>query len=196
MSSDLPDTRTRILKATLDLLEEGTGSDVRMSDIAKKASISRQAIYLHFRTRAELLIATTHYIDKLKGIDARLLASRTAKSGNDRLVAFVEAWGNYIPELYGLAKALLAMRDTDAEAAAAWDTRMQDMREGCAAAIKALNDDAALSPEYQPDEATDILWTMLSVRNWEQLTIGCGWSQQKYIETLTSMTQRLFVKNK
>ncbi len=71
MSRDSPDTRTRILKATLDLLEEGTGSAVRMSDIAKKAAISRQAIYLHFRTRAELLIATTHYLDELKDLASR-----------------------------------------------------------------------------------------------------------------------------
>lgn len=196
MSSDSPDTRTRILKATFDLLEAGQGSDVRMSDIARKALISRQALYLHFRTRAELLIATTHYLDELKGSDARLLPSRVAKAGTDRLDAFIEAWGNYIPEIYGIVKALLAMRDTDEEAAAAWGTRMQDMREGCAAAIKALHEDRMLSPEYQPDDATDILWTMLSVRNWEQLTIDCGWPQEKYIETLKSQARCLFVKDK
>nr|WP_324754110.1 helix-turn-helix domain-containing protein [Roseovarius sp. Pro17] len=166
-----------------------------MSDIAKKAAISRQAIYLHFRTRAELLIATTHYLDELKDLNARLVASRTAASGAARLDAFVKTWGNYIPENYGIAKALMAMQDTDQEAKAAWATRMQDMREGCEAAINALRDDGTLSPDYQPEEATDMLWTMLSVRNWEQLTIDCGWSQEKYIETLKSMAQRLFVKD-
>lgn len=194
MSSDSPDTRTRILKATIDLLEAGSGGDVRMSDIARKASISRQALYLHFRTRAELLIATTRYLDEIKDIDARLAASRTARTGTDRLNAFVAAWGSYIPEIYGIARALIAMCETDAEAAAAWALRMQDMREGCEAAINALHSDGKLSPDFRPQDATDILWTMLSVRNWEQLTIECGWPQEKYIETLRSMTQRLFVK--
>lgn len=193
MSSYNPETRTRILKAALTLLEAGQGKAVRMTDIAKRAQISRQALYLHFSTRAELLIATTYYLDDLKGVDERLAPSRTAQTGIERLDAFIEAWGNYIPEIYGVAKALLAMRDTDESAAKAWGERMQDMRQGCETAIGALNSDDMLSPGHSPIQATDILWTMLSVRNWEQLTIECGWPQEKYIETLKSLARRIFV---
>lgn len=193
MSSKNPTTRERILKASLNLLEASQGQGVRMTDIAKRAGITRQALYLHFATRAELLIATTHYLDALKGTDARLLASRTARSGTERLDAFIEAWGRYIPEIYGIAKALLAMRDTDAAAAQAWDQRMRDMREGCEAAIAALDRDGNLSPDHTPDQATDILWTLLSVRNWEQLTVACSWPQERYVETLKSLARRLFV---
>ena len=85
------------------------------------------------------------------------------------------------------------MKDTDEAAAKAWDERMQDMREGCEAAIDALNATSMLSPEHSPKQATDILWTMLSVRNWEQLTIDCGWSQKKYVATLKSLARRIFV---
>lgn len=193
MSSDNPETRVRILQAALELLEGSRGKGVRMTDIAKRAGITRQALYLHFATRAALLIATTHYLDEIKGTEERLLPSRTAGSGVERLDAFIEAWGAYIPEIYGIAKALLAMKDTDAAAAKAWDERMQDMREGCAAAIEALQRDRMLSPAQSPDRATDILWTLLSVRNWEQLTIDCGWPQQRYIATLKSLARRIFV---
>ncbi len=193
MSSDNPETRTRILKAAWKLLEASRGQGVRMTDIAKEAGISRQALYLHFATRADLLIATTHYLDEVKEAKARLVPSRTAQSGTERLDAWIEAWGNYIPEIYGIAKALLAMRDTDAEAAQAWDARMRDMREGCQAAIDALDKDGRLSPDRAPDEATDLLWTMLSVRNWEQLTLVCGWPQARYIETLKWLARRIFV---
>ncbi len=193
MSSARPGTRIRILKAALDLLEVSQGTGVRMSDIAKRAGISRQALYLHFSTRAELLIATTYYLDELKGSEERLAASRAAQTGIERLDAFIDAWGGYIPEIYGIAKALLAMKDTDEAAAKAWHERMQDMREGCEAAIGALNDDNRLLPAHSPDQATDILWTMLSVRNWEQLTIECGWPQKKYIETLKSLARHIFV---
>ena len=184
------------MQAALDLLETSQGQGVRMTDIAKRASISRQALYLHFPTRAELLIATTHYLDELKGSDERLVPSRMAPSGVERLDAFIEAWGAYIPEIYGAAKALLAMRDTDEAAAAAWDQRMLDMREGCEAAINALSRDFMLSRDHSPNQATDILWTMLSVRNWEQLTTACGWSQERYIATMKSLARRLFVVEK
>ena len=193
MSSDNPKTRKRILEAAVDLLEASQGKGVRMSDIAKRAGISRQALYLHFATRSALLIATTLYLDEIKGVEERLRPSRAAQSGVERLDAFIKAWGGYIPEIYGIGKALLAMKDTDAAAATAWDERMQAMREGCEAAINALNNDNMLSAEHSPDQASDILWTMLSVRNWEQLTIDCGWPQEKYIEALKSVARRLFV---
>ena len=193
MSRGQIDTRSRILQAALDLLEAGGGKGVRVGDIAKQAGISRQALYLHFPTRADLLIAATHYLDDLKGSDARLAPSRAAASGVERLEAFIEAWAAYIPEVYGVARALLAMRDTDEAAAAAWEKRMRDMREGCEAAIKALERDGTLSGAHEPEQATDILWTMLSVRNWEQLTITCGWSQERYVDTLKTLARQIFV---
>ncbi len=177
----------------MELLEASQGQGVRMGDVAKRAGITRQALYLHFATRAELLVAVTHYLDGLKDTDKRLAPSRAARSGVERLDAFIEAWAAYIPEIYGVGKALLAMRDTDEAAAGAWDQRMQDMREGCEAAIKALQADRTLSTDHTAIQATDILWTLLSVRNWEQLTIDCGWSQKKYVKTLKSLARQMFV---
>lgn len=193
METSVLDTKTRILKATVELLEASQGRSVRMTDIAKRAGVSRQALYLHFATRAELLISATYYLDDLLGSDDRLLASREAPTGIARLDAFVASWANYIPEIYGIAKALLAMRDTDAEAAKAWDDRMLDMREGCAAAIHALEADNMLVGGYTVEQATDMLWMMLSVRNWELLTIQRGWSQEQYMESMVSMARRSFV---
>lgn len=196
MSREEMSTREKILKASMDLLESGPGTPVRMSDIAKRAGITRQALYLHFATRAELLIEVTHYVDQLKGSEERLIPSRTAATGIERLDAFVEGWVAYIPEIYGTAKALLAMQDTDEEARKAWTKRMLDMREGCEAAIVALQNDGTLSPAYSPKDATDILWTMLSVRNWEQMTQQCGWSQAHYAKILKSTARRLFVEER
>ena len=189
MSREPTDTRGRILDAAWQLLEASRGTGVRMSDIAKQAQISRQALYLHFATRSELLIATTRYLDEVKDIDQRLAASRSAQSGVTRLEAFIEGWGNYIPEIYGIARALLIARETDDAAKQAWNDRMAAVREGCAAAVDALKRDDALTSAYPANQATDILWTMLSVRNWEQLTIECGWSQAKYIRSMKRLAK-------
>lgn len=174
-------------------MEMRLGQGVRMTDIAAEAGISRQALYLHFGTRAELLIATTRYLDDIKGVEERLAPSRTASKGIERLDAFIEAWGSYIPEIYGVARALLAVHDTDADAAAAWNQRMQDVREGCQAALAALKHDNALSTEWTVDTATDLLWTMLSVRNWDQLTRECGWTTEEFVERLQRQAKRTFV---
>lgn len=193
MSSTNIETRNKILGAAWALLEGEQGASVRMSDIAKKAGISRQAVYLHFPTRAELLIATTRYVDEVKQVDKRLAASRNASSGKERLAAFIEAWGNYIPEIFAIGKALMAMEDSDEAARLAWNDRMQAVRHGCAAAVKALKEDGVLSQDYPPKEATDILWALLSVQNWEQLTVKCGWSQKRYIKKMKALARQVLL---
>lgn len=194
MSSENVSTRTRILNSAWRLLESGTASAVRISDIAKEAGISRQALYLHFPNRADLLVAVTRHIDKVKDVEARLAASRAAASGPERLEAFISAWGAYIPEIYGVGKALMAMQESDAEARDAWADRMRALREGCAVAVAALERDALLAPDLTAGTATDLLWTLLSVRNWEQLTLQCGWSQDRYVSEMTALARKALIR--
>ena len=193
MSSDEVETRTRILEASVRLLEAQRGRSVRMGDIAKAAGISRQAVYLHFASRAELLEATTQHLDERLGLERRLARSRAAVSGTGRLDAYIEFWGNYSPEIYGVARALLVAQDTDEAAAAAWNERMQAMRDGCRAAIETLESDGSLAEEWNTREATDFLWTMLSVENWEKLTQECGWSSRQYIRWMQAVARRSFL---
>ena len=168
MSRENPSTRERILNAAWKLLDSNPGTAARMSDIAKAAGVSRQALYLHFPNQ-----------DEVFGVQDMLSASRAATSGEDRLAAFVTAWGNYIPKIFGVAKTLMVMSETDADAAGAWHERMADMREGCAAAVAALARDGVLIKEQK--DANDLLWTLLSIPTWEQLTRLCDWPQDRYV---------------
>ena len=195
MSNENIETRSRILEATVHILEERGGRGVRMGDIAKAAGISRQAVYLHFASRTELLVAATRYLDEVLDVDRRLAPSRAATSGAERLALYIECWGHYIPEIYGVAKALLLAKDTDDAAAAAWNDRMLAMRDGCRAAVDALHTDGMLAPEWTPKRATDALWTMLLVPNWEHLTGECGWSTRQYIRWMQTVAKRTFISS-
>ncbi|MFQ5624750.1 MAG: TetR/AcrR family transcriptional regulator [Paracoccaceae bacterium] len=195
MSSKISPARERILKSTWALLERGDGGEVRMSDIAKAANVSRQALYLHFENRAELLVATTRYLDEIHNIEDKLRASRSATSGIERLNRWIEFWGNYIPTIYGAARALLAMKDTDEAALIAWNDRMQAVRDGCAAAVTALDSEGRLTPGLNAKEATDLLWTLQSVHSWEKLVKECRWSQVQYIEQLKRVAAQVLVRS-
>ena len=194
MSRKNTNTRQIILETTWKLLEEQPGESVRMGDIAKASGISRQALYLHFPTRAELLIATARYLDDVFKVDERLAASRAAKVGLERLDAYIAAWGNYIPEIYGISRAFMALERTDEAAAAAWQDRMLAVRHGCAAAVKTMKADGVLKPDLTEKRATDLLWTLLSVPNWEQLRQICGWSQKAYIRQMQSLARQALIK--
>ena len=191
MSSGNPETRQRILDAAWRALASGDAKKTRMGDIAKLAGVSRQALYLHFPARTDLLVAVTQYIDRIKDVDGRLEKSRNASSGDERLDAFIEAWGDYIPEIAGVARALLDMRVGDPDAGMAWDDRMRAVRHGCDAAVKALKKDGDLSNDHTQAQATDVLWMLLSFENWERLRFGCGWPQKKYVTEMKAMARRL-----
>ncbi len=194
MSRNEIDTKSRILEATWRLLEAQQGQGVSMSDIASEVGISRQAVYLHFASRTELMIATLSYVDQVKGLDERLERLQSVRSGAEHLEACVEVWGNYIPEIDGLARAIMLAKDTDEAMAAAWNNSMGCLRDVCRTTIEMLDREGRLNTEWTQDEATDMLWTMISIPNWEQLTIECGWSTRQYVQYMKALLKRTFVQ--
>ena len=109
-----------------------------MSDIAKEAGILRQAVYLHYSSRTDLMIATTQYVDEVKWLNERLKRFNAATSGIRLLEECVDVWGNYSPEIYGIARALMNTRETDEATAAAWNGCMGGLRGACREIIDGL----------------------------------------------------------
>ena len=170
------------------------GRGVRMRDVAEEAGVSRQAVYDHFGSRADLMVATARYGDEVRGLEGRLVGYRAASGGVERLEAFVEFWGNYIPEIYGIARAMLAARETDEAVAAAWDDRMGVVQEACRDIVGRLQRDGMLVPGWSLDEAGEMLWSLLSIGNWENLTLERGWPIGLYVDRMKEVTKRTFVR--
>lgn len=195
MSSGESATRTRILSETLRLMEQNRGQGVRISDIAHAAGVSRQAVYLHFSNRTELMVATVRFADEINNINVRLQPLIKAGSGVESLDQYIDFWGNYIPVIYGLARALLDVRATDEAAAAAWNDRMQALRMGCQSVIECLHRDDVLRQELNDNEAVDLLWSLLGIGLWENLTMDCGWSTDRYVSALQQLAKRALLKS-
>ena len=193
MSSEDMDTRTRILDATWQLLEQHQGQGVKMSDSARAVGISRQAVYLHFASRTELMIATMSYVDEVKGLYERLNQLQSAQSGAELMDILVEIWGNYIPEIYGLAKAMLMTKDSDEAMAAAWNNSLGCISDVCQQTIDLLAREGKLAPVWSVADATDMFVTVVSIPNWEQLNKECNWSNEQYINSIKTLLRRTFV---
>ena len=192
--SETLDTRERILRATWRLLEERRGQNVRLEDVARAASVSRQAVYLHFGSRTTLFVETARYADASLKLMERIRAACDAETGVVAIEGYVRFWADYVPDIYGLAKALLALRETDEAAMAAWDDRMAALREGCLTLLRQENHDGAaaipLAAPWTVETAADFFYATLSIPTWESLTIERGWSREEYIERVTLAIKR------
>ncbi len=176
-------------------MEERCGQGVRMSDIARFAGVSRQALYLHFDSRLKLMVATTQHVDQVLGLDDRLQYVVEAPDGGSALTRFVDLWGRYIPEIYGLAKALLASLATDNDAKEAWSTCMSCLRDGCDSIIHQLMSEDRISEQWTAQTASDWMFSMLSIEQWEQLTIESKWSIDAYVDRMTWSLKQSLLSN-
>ena len=61
------DTKARILDAVWTLVSRRGRADLTMGDIARAVGLSRQAVYLHFPSRAALLVAAVRRFDEQHG---------------------------------------------------------------------------------------------------------------------------------
>jgi AcrR family transcriptional regulator len=194
MSRAQIDTRERILLATWKLMEQSQGQGVRLEDVARAARVSRQAVYLHFHSRSDLLIATVRYLDERLDLPRRIQQVREAPNGMLGIDACVAFWAAYIPEIYGLAKALLVALETDDAAAAAWADRMQALYEGCKYVVQIVANQGMLEPPWTIEAAADFFWASLSIPTWEHLTIERGWSQDQYRERMQWVIKRALMR--
>lgn len=193
-SSQYSETQIRILEATCRLIEARAGQSVRIEDIARAAGVSRQAVYLNFHSRTGLLIAAVHYVDHVLGLAERVKPIYEAHSGIQMLDAKIVFWANYVTDIYGIAKAMMAMRQIDEAANVAWKEAMQELYDGIHDAMLRLAHEGSLLPDWSVDEATDFVWGLLSITNWEDLTIERGWSKEQYISRMQMALKHALLK--
>ena len=58
---------------------------------------------------------------------------------------------------------------------------------GCSLIVKRINEEHDLPENLDIDSATDALWMLISIANWENLVIDRGWSQEKYAAYLKQL---------
>ena len=183
-----------ILEATRQILDSPKPRVPSMSEVAKAAGISRQAVYLHFASRAEVLIAAIRYIDERQGLPARLARIYESQNSTQMLDRCVEVWGGYLPEIRGIAHVLLQLRDSDSEVLEAWNETVRCLKDVCRDCIKALKTEGRLAEAWTLPLATDMLTGMLSRPCWDELR-RLGWNNQQYIKNMKLATQKTFCKD-
>jgi AcrR family transcriptional regulator len=174
-------SRVRILDAALRLIRKRGHATVTMAQIAKAARLSRQAVYLHFADRAELMAALARHVHESLGLPAAIQRMMTdAATGLELIEADVSMQARFNPAVWAVARAVDAVRRTDAAAARAWQERRNSRLDRCRVIVSRLKAEGILRPGLDPAIATDLLWTMTSLRMWEDLVLERQWSPEEY----------------
>ena len=178
---------TRILDAALALITRKGDANLTMAQIARAARVSRQAVYLHFADRAALMVAVARHLDERLGLPADIAQLTAAPSGAAMLEAVVAIQARRNPSVWAVARALDAVRRTDSAAERAWQDRLDARLDGCRAIVARLQAERRLRRGLEPSVAADLLWTLTSLRMWEDLVLQRGWSPQLYQQHVTSL---------
>ena len=187
-----PTTRARILDAAWDLVE--TGQDVAMGAVARRAGVSRQAVYLHVGDRTGLLVALVDHMDRSLGLDERAREVFTAPSAVDALERLVAMLTVAHGRIAGVARVLDAARLTDPDARAAWDDRMRRRVAGSRHIVQRLADEGRLAAGWDVGSAGDLLYALTLPAGWDALVGDRGWDAEAYRDRLTTVLRAVLVR--
>ncbi|WP_170231600.1 hypothetical protein [Pseudonocardia kunmingensis] len=97
------------------------------------------------------------------------------------------------PKLHGVAASLDLLRPVDDGAAAAFQEREDARPARCRAVIDRLAAEGCLPPEWNPRAAAELLWSMTSLRTWEDLAHRVGWSDAEWTRRTTAALEAAFL---
>jgi AcrR family transcriptional regulator len=179
MSSRRAKTRLAILDAAWKRLSI-PGDAARLEDIAADAGVTRQSVYLHFGTRAGLLVAVVQHMDAALGLSARLEDIRATDDPVLALEMNLRLTATYQGRIHGVAMALPRLSGTDPDARAAFDDRMSSRHEGLLALTKSLHRARLLTGDFSAAKVADILWQAGAPSSYELLVVERGWTPKEF----------------
>ncbi|SEL37140.1 transcriptional regulator, TetR family [Stigmatella aurantiaca] len=143
------ETRRRLLDATIAVLVEQGYARLTTVEVAKRAGVSQGAVFTHFDTKAELLVAAVeHLFPRL--IQDYLAGYAGLPGGRDRIGAAVEMlWAVFErPEMLAAVELYVAAR-TEPELQAALATVEGPHRDNLLRVARGLFPEAAEYPDFE-----------------------------------------------
>ena len=179
-----PDTCERILAATQALVAE-RGSKLKLSDVADRAGVSRQAVYLHFGDRTGLLVALVQHMDETLALADSLAHLFQAETGADVIARTMALHGRFSVSIDPVASILEAAQYEDEALGAAWRDRMRFRHQVHRKIVQRIAELGELAQECPPEAAADLLYALTLPGPWRELTRELGWEQSQYVNAMS-----------
>lgn len=177
-------TRAAMLDAGLKLIARNGHAAVTLAAVAAAAGVSRQAVYLHFGSRAGFLNeAADHAWQKLGLPDPRVLV-RDAASARAALRLLIELRARTAQELAPFQYVPGSDSAPDAALMEAYAQRQRQRLEVFVLIAKRAKAEGVLRSGVSVAAAAQLMWSVLSVPVWRSLVDLQGWSRRKFIRQM------------
>ena len=188
-----PSTRSRILDAAWELVTE-QGGRFKLSEVAARAGVSRQAVYLHFGDRGGLLVALVQHMDDTLDLGESLAQVHAAPDGASLLEAAMRLNTTFWAKVHPVAQVLEAAQHDDEALGAAWRNRMRFRHTTFRAMIEALAGRGELDEEWSIDAAAATLFAVAHFDTWRELVIELDWSDDLYVASMSRLLRRALLR--
>jgi AcrR family transcriptional regulator len=194
MSSDpsaygAPSTRLAILEAARTVLEL-RGPKLGLAEVAERAGVSRQAVYLHFGDRAGLVLALVRDMDETLDLVGSLAHVHAADNGAELLERAMRLNTEFWAAVAPVAAILRAAEVEDEGLRAAWRDRMRFRQLTFRRMVEQIAATDGLAADLNIDTASALLYAVAHFDPWRELTGELAWSDDEYVEHLASLLAR------
>lgn len=182
-------TRERILERAFEIVARDGVPALTLGRLATAAGVSRQAIYLHFGSRAGVLGHMARHRNRARGFIAEVLASRELEpvAGFEHLV---RAWLAYVPDIAPVARGLEAAEIAGQEGGDAWTEQMAELRTAFTIALQRVADAGRLAQGWTVERAADWAWSQAHIDGWAHLVEQRGWDPGEHADMVVALLRR------
>lgn len=163
------------------MFEEHGYYDAGLGAVAKKAGVSRQAIYLHFPSKVELLTALHRHIfatDVAPAVERHPITD--AMSALDALDAMIAVDVEVVSKVWRVHEALQMARRQHPEVEETLRPREADRYGELLELGRRLEREGALPAKVCVATFADMLWGLMNVGTYRNLVIERAWSLDQY----------------
>ena len=180
-STGRPETRTQILEAARGMFEELGYHGAGLGAVAQQAGVSRQAIYLHFTSKADLLTALHLHIfatDVVPVLERHPITDEL--TALDALDATIAVDVEVASKVWRIHEALTTARRQHPEVEDTLRPREKERYRELLELGRRLKVEGALPPEIRVGMLADMLWGLINVGTYKNLVIERSWSLEQY----------------
>lgn len=167
---------------------------VGLEEVAAAAGVTRRTVYLHFGSKAALLLGYVHHSEASAGLPGLVAAFAAATTPEAIFELMGRIQVEYVPQVYPSMRVVHAARAGEPAAAEVWEDRMRERRTVFRRLAGRLSQMGALDPALSIEDAVGLIWVLTSPHMYEYLVVDGGWSLERYRGHIVRLLKRSLLR--